>query len=78
VIYDIERRATGAHSRRAADWGTAYAAEIIARNANIKVNKPLSETALLRGESQLYTWVYLMGQRGYREPITDIPTPPCW
>jgi len=29
--------------------------EIIVRNANIKVGRPLSETALLRGESQLYT-----------------------
>src|SRR5262249_61764667 len=29
--------------------------EIIARNANIKVGQPLSETALLRGESHLYT-----------------------
>jgi outer membrane protein assembly factor BamA len=29
--------------------------EIIARNANIKVGKPVSESALLRGESQLYS-----------------------
>src|SRR5262249_20431079 len=29
--------------------------EIVARNVNIKTNQPLSATALLRGESNLYT-----------------------
>jgi outer membrane protein insertion porin family len=48
--------------------------EIIARNANIKANKPLSETALLRGESQLYTLgVFDWASVDTREPITDDP-----
>jgi outer membrane protein insertion porin family len=48
--------------------------EIIARNANIKVNKPLSETALLSGESQLYTLgVFDWASVDTREPITDDP-----
>jgi outer membrane protein insertion porin family len=49
-------------------------AEIIARNANIKVDKPLSETALLRGESQLYTLgVFDWASVDTRQPITDDP-----
>jgi outer membrane protein insertion porin family len=48
--------------------------EIIARNANIKVNKPLSETALLRGESQLYTLgIFDWASVDTRAPITDDP-----
>ena len=48
--------------------------EIIARNANIKVGKPLSETALLRGESQLYTLgVFDWASVDTRQPITDDP-----
>ena len=48
--------------------------EIIARNTNIKVAKPLSETALLRGESQLYTLgVFDWASVDTREPITDNP-----
>ena len=48
--------------------------EIIARNTNIKVDKPLSETALLRGESQLYTLgVFDWASVDTREPITDDP-----
>lgn len=48
--------------------------EIIARNANIKVKKPLSETALLRGESQLYTLgVFDWASVDTRAPITDDP-----
>lgn len=48
--------------------------EIIARNANIKVDQPLSETALLRGESQLYTLgVFDWASVDTREPITDDP-----
>ncbi|MGZ4829655.1 MAG: POTRA domain-containing protein, partial [Candidatus Angelobacter sp.] len=48
--------------------------EIIARNANIKVDKPLSETALLRGESQLYTLgVFDWASVDTRQPITDDP-----
>jgi outer membrane protein insertion porin family len=48
--------------------------EIIARNTNIKVDKPLSETALLRGESQLYTLgVFDWASVDTRQPITDDP-----
>ncbi len=48
--------------------------EIIARNANIKTGKPLSETALLRGESQLYTLgVFDWASVDTRQPITDDP-----
>jgi len=46
--------------------------EIIGRNANIKTGKPLSETALLRGESQLYTLgVFDWASVDTRRPITD-------
>jgi outer membrane protein insertion porin family len=48
--------------------------EIIARNVNIKTGKPLSETALLRGESQLYTLgVFDWASVDTRRPITDDP-----
>jgi len=48
--------------------------EIIARNVNIKVGKPLSETALLRGESQLYTLgAFDWASVDTRAPITDDP-----
>src|ERR1051325_1882771 len=48
--------------------------EIIARNTNIKVDKPLSETALLRGESQLYTLgIFDWASVDTRAPITDDP-----
>jgi outer membrane protein assembly factor BamA len=48
--------------------------EIIVRNANIKVDKPLSETALLRGESQLYTLgVFDWASVDTRQPVTDDP-----
>ena len=48
--------------------------EIIERNANIKVGKPLSETALLRGESQLYTLgVFDWASVDTRQPVTDDP-----
>ncbi|HET9838703.1 MAG TPA: POTRA domain-containing protein [Candidatus Angelobacter sp.] len=46
--------------------------EIIARNANIKTGKPLSETALLRGESQLYTLgVFDWASVDTRQPVGD-------
>ncbi|HEY1936561.1 MAG TPA: POTRA domain-containing protein [Candidatus Angelobacter sp.] len=48
--------------------------EIVQRNANIKVGKPLSETALLRGESQLYTLgIFDWASVDTRRPITDDP-----
>jgi outer membrane protein insertion porin family len=46
--------------------------EIIARNANIKTGQPLSETALLRGESQLYTLgVFDWASVDTRQPFGD-------
>ncbi|HJT52580.1 MAG TPA: POTRA domain-containing protein [Candidatus Angelobacter sp.] len=47
--------------------------EVIARTANIKVGKPLSETALLQSESQLYTLgdVFDWTSVDTRQPITD-------
>ncbi len=48
--------------------------EIIARNANIKTGKPLSETALLRGESQLYTLgVFDWASVDTRRPVSEDP-----
>lgn len=48
--------------------------EIIAHNANIKTRKPLSETALLRGESQLYTLgVFDWASVDTRRPVEDDP-----
>jgi outer membrane protein insertion porin family len=46
--------------------------EIIARNVNIKVGKPLSATTMLRGESQLYTLgVFDWASVDMRKPIAD-------
>jgi outer membrane protein insertion porin family len=47
--------------------------EIISRTANIKVGEPLSETALLQGESQLYTLgeIFDWTNVDSRRPITD-------
>ena len=44
----------------------------IQRNANIKVGKPLSQTALLQGEGQLYSLgVFDWASVDTRRPITD-------
>ncbi|MCU1332308.1 MAG: surface antigen [Candidatus Angelobacter sp.] len=74
VIYDIEE-GPQVHTASVQPIGEQHTRpEIIARNANIKVNKPLSETALLRGESQLYTLgVFDWASVDTREPITDNP-----
>jgi outer membrane protein insertion porin family len=47
--------------------------DVIARTANIKVGEPLSETALLQSESQLYTLgdVFDWTSVDSRQPITD-------
>jgi outer membrane protein assembly factor BamA len=48
--------------------------EIIARNANIKVGQPLSESSMLRGESQLYTMgVFDWASVDTRRPVNDEP-----
>src|SRR6476646_9073874 len=48
--------------------------EIIGRNTNIKVGKPLIETSLLRGESQLHTLgAFDWASVDTRAPITDDP-----
>lgn len=74
VIYQIDE-GPQVHTVSVAPVGTQHTRpEIIARNANIKVGKPLSETALLRGESQLYTLgVFDWASVDTRQPITDDP-----
>lgn len=74
VVYQIEE-GPQVHTTSVEPVGAQHTRpEIIARNANIKVNKPLSETALLRGESQLYTLgVFDWASVDTREPITDDP-----
>ncbi|HEV7675939.1 MAG TPA: POTRA domain-containing protein [Candidatus Angelobacter sp.] len=74
VIYQVEE-GPQVHTASVEPIGAQHTRpEIIARNANIKVDKPLSETALLRGESQLYTLgVFDWASVDSREPITDNP-----
>ena len=74
VIYQVEE-GPQVHTASVDPVGAQHTRpEIIARNANIKVNKPLSETALLRGESQLYTLgVFDWASVDTRAPITDDP-----
>ena len=55
VLYEIDE-GPQAQTASVAPLGMLHTRpEIITRNVNIKVGKPLSATALLRGESQLYT-----------------------
>lgn len=74
VVYKIDE-GPQVHTASLAPIGNLHTRpEIIARNANIKVDKPLSETALLRGESQLYTLgVFDWASVDTRRPITDEP-----
>ncbi|MGC2696111.1 MAG: POTRA domain-containing protein [Candidatus Angelobacter sp.] len=74
VIYQVDE-GPQVHTASLAPIGALHTRpEIIARNANIKVNQPLSETALLRGESQLYTLgVFDWASVDTRRPITDEP-----
>jgi outer membrane protein insertion porin family len=74
VIYQVDE-GPQVHTVSVAPVGAQHTRpEIIARNANIKVGKPLSETALLRGESQLYTLgVFDWASVDTRRPITDDP-----
>lgn len=74
VVYQIEE-GPQVHTASVEPVGAQHTRpEIIARNTNIKVDKPLSETALLRGESQLYTLgVFDWASVDTREPINDDP-----
>lgn len=74
VVYQVEE-GRQVHTARFGSIGAQHTRpEIIARNANIKVDKPLSQTALLRGESQLYTLgVFDWASVDTRQPITDDP-----
>ena len=74
VVYEIDE-GPQVHTASLAPIGAQHTRpEIIARNANIKVDQPLSETALLRGESQLYTLgVFDWASVDTRRPITDEP-----
>jgi outer membrane protein assembly factor BamA len=74
VIYEVDEGPQVQTASVAAVGAQHTRQEIIARNANIKVDKPLSETALLRGESQLYTLgVFDWASVDTRQPITDDP-----
>ncbi|HXA84846.1 MAG TPA: POTRA domain-containing protein [Candidatus Dormibacteraeota bacterium] len=74
VVYQVEE-GPQVHTASVTSIGAQHTRpEIIARNANIKVNKPLSETALLRGESQLYILgVFDWASVDTRQPIADDP-----
>jgi outer membrane protein insertion porin family len=74
VVYEVDE-GPQVHTASVQSVGAQHTRpEIIARNANIKVDKPLSETALLRGESQLYTLgVFDWASVDTRQPITDDP-----
>jgi outer membrane protein assembly factor BamA len=74
VVYQVEE-GPQVHTASVESIGAQHTRpEIVARNANIKVDKPLSETALLRGESQLYTLgVFDWASVDTRQPITDDP-----
>ncbi len=69
------RRAAGAYGERGPGGCAAYAARKLLRAMRIsKSDKPLSETALLRGESQLYTLgMFDWASVDTRAPITDDP-----
>jgi len=55
VVYQIDEGPQLFTARVDAVGAVRTHRDIIARNANIKVGEPLSESAVLRGESQLYT-----------------------
>jgi outer membrane protein assembly factor BamA len=72
VIYSIEEGPQVYTSSLAQLGAPGTRPEIVARNANIKTGKPLSETALLQGESNLYTLgIFDWTSVDTREPITD-------
>jgi outer membrane protein insertion porin family len=74
VIYEVEEGPQVRTASVDAVGAQHTRPEIIARNANIKTDRPLSETALLRGESQLYTLgVFDWASVDTRQPITDDP-----
>ena len=74
VVYEVDE-GPQVHTASVDSVGAQHTRpEIIARNANIKVATPLSETALLRGESQLYALgVFDWASVDTRQPITDDP-----
>ncbi len=74
VIYQIDE-GPQVETASVAPVGTQHTRpEIIQRNTNIKTGKPLSETALLRGESQLYTLgVFDWASVDTRQPVGDNP-----
>ena len=74
VVYEIDE-GPQVHTVSVEPVGSQHTRpEIIARNANIKTGKPLSQTALLRGESQLYTLgVFDWASVDTRRPIVEDP-----
>lgn len=74
VLYQIEEGPEVRTASVATVGGPHTRPEIVERNANIKTGKPLSESALLRGESQLYTLgIFDWASVDTRAPITDNP-----
>src|SRR5262249_714694 len=72
VLYQIEEGPEVRTAKVLQVGGQHTRPEIVARNANIKTGQPLSETAMLRGESQLYTLgVFDWASVDTRRPVTD-------
>lgn len=72
VLYEIEEGPEVRTANVLQVGGQHTRPEIVARNANIKTGQPLSETAMLRGESQLYTLgVFDWASVDTRRPVTD-------
>lgn len=72
VVYNIQEGPQVFTSELAQLGAPTTRPKIVARNANIKVGKPLSETSLLQGESALYTLgVFDWASVDTRAPITD-------
>jgi outer membrane protein insertion porin family len=74
VTYEIDE-GPQMHTVSVASLGERYTRpNVIMSNANIPTGKPLSETSLLQGESQLYTLgIFDWASVDTRRPVTDDP-----
>ncbi|HKD80529.1 MAG TPA: POTRA domain-containing protein [Candidatus Angelobacter sp.] len=74
VLYEIDEGPEVTTASVAQIGGVHTRPEIVARNANIKTGNPLSTTALLRGESQLYNLgIFDWASVDTRRPVADDP-----
>ena len=74
VLYQIEEGPEVRTASVATVGGQHTRPDIVKRNANIKTGQPLSESALLRGESQLYTLgIFDWASVDTRAPAPDNP-----